>query len=617
MKSLVKLQFINNLTLWKKLIIIMITLFLCIIIVALNLTMRLNNSYFENIIRITDTSLSQLRGNLEGRLKDWSSVIDALIDNRSFTHYMGQSFDSDYDAYAFYTETIAPFIESMERSNPVESLSVYSDNTTVKISRITNNVIQNLDKEDWFDKRSLSSNGFNWAMANRGNFLNKKEYLCCYKLKYLDISGGSEYMVYTAFIDQDRIYNLLSEESKDKYTIVILDDNNQIVCCSKKELAGKNINDLEKSIGYSGNLLKLKNNTMTEINNVKYLYKLAEISNSKLSIHNWKIVYMVPAGSIISGRAKIWISSIAICVLCFIVSIVLILFVSENITSRIHRLINEMKRVRDGKFDIDVPVSGKDEIGVIEFNFNEMLSRINILIKKVYEADLKIKDIEIKDQKTQKMMMEAEIISLQSQINPHYLFNTLETIRMELIIRKQRELAAIIKAFAEGFRTYVKNDHGIHMLYQEMQILQNFIMVQKFRYGDRVSFSIQIDESLYNCIIPKLVVQPLLENAAFHGIEPKPGGGFVDIIAFRLENSLIVQVYDNGIGIEKEDLKILNDIIYNKEDKFYGGKTGEYSALRNVHNRIQLFYGQYYGLSIESVKNEFTRIKLVLPFNLG
>ena len=223
------MTFINNLTLWKKLTIVMATLFLSIIIVGLNLTMRLNKSYYDNITRLIDTGLGQMRGNFEGRLYDWASVVDTLIDNRSFTQYMEQNFNSDYDAYSLYRDTVAPFLESMESSKPVDFIRVFSNNTTVRMSGITNHLIHNLDREEWFDKSSLSNGGFNWTMTRLGNFSGYRNYLCCYKLKFFTINPDSKYMVYTVFINTDKIYDMLLEESKSGYFIVILDNNNRII----------------------------------------------------------------------------------------------------------------------------------------------------------------------------------------------------------------------------------------------------------------------------------------------------------------------------------------------------------------------------------------------------
>jgi two-component system, sensor histidine kinase YesM len=607
----------NNLTLWKKLTLIIVALFLSIIVIGVNLTSRMNREYFDRIINITDTSVNQLKGNLVERLKDDANVIAALIDNKPFSNYLSKTFASDYDAYALYIDTVDPLLRSLEQSNTIRSFGVYSNNATLRISHITNNLVQDLDKETWFDKRSLSSGGFNWVVVDRASSQDARKTLCCYKTKILNYSTENEYLVYTAFIDQDKIFSLLSDQSADAYSIVVLNESDRIVCCSDADLTGQDVSAFARSIGYDGDLLALDNNSVTEIGKESYLYKMAAIDDGSLSIRNWKIVYLLPADAILSGRNQIWVSSLIVCLLCFMASVALILLISNNITSRIHRIIHEMKSVMGGRLDIVVPVTGKDEIGVIESNFNDMLQRINALITKVHEDDLTIKDIEIKNQKAQKMMMEAEIISLQSQINPHYLFNTLETIRMELVVKKQRRLAEIVKAFAEGFRTYIQNDQGVHPLHQEIRILQNFIKIQEFRYGDRMAFQIRIDENARDGLVPKLTLQPLVENAVFHGIEPKPEGGRVEIHVFRQEDRLLAEVFDDGVGIDEKDLKALNEIIYRTEDDSGTESPGRYYALKNVHNRIVLLFGPDFGLTLESVKNEFTRVRLVMPFLSG
>ncbi|MBP1996078.1 sensor histidine kinase [Paenibacillus eucommiae] len=605
----------NNISLWNKLIVIFIILSLSIFIVGFNLTARLNRSYFENTINLTDTSLNQIKNNTIGKLNDWAKIIPIMINNKSVTQYINQSFQSDYEAYDSYMANIAPFLEIVNAENSVDYIKIYSNNPTIRTSMLTNNQISSLHNEPWYNESSISKYGYNWGLTKLGSFGQTPYYLNIFKEQFKDKSSKELKSVYAAFVNELKLFKLISEEAKVGNIVIILDKDNHILSSTERSMVGKTINDFELSIGYSNKLLAVHSNTIIKVNKKQYLFKFTTIDIDELSIADWKIVYMIPAESILSESKFIWYSSIFLCIICFTVSSLLVMTVSKNITTRVHALITKMRTVKEGNFDTEIDISGNDEIGVLERNFNDMVSRVSLLITEVYESDLKAKNAEIKHQKIQKMMREVEIISLQSQINPHYLFNTLETVRMELVIQKQRELADVIKAFADGFRTYVHDERKIYMLNDEMKLLQNFLLVQNYRHGNRIRFKVDIDESLYNCRIPKLILQPLLENAVFHGAEPKAGNSLVEVRVFRTANDIIATVYDNGVGMDNDEINRLRERIYGSEENENSWSNGGYSALRNVHSRISLMYGLQYGLSFESKKEEYSLFKINLPFS--
>jgi two-component system sensor histidine kinase YesM len=163
---------------------------------------------------------------------------------------------------------------------------------------------------------------------------------------------------------------------------------------------------------------------------------------------------MLPADQIISSINSIWISSILLCFVCIAFSLIIIFIISGNITKRIARLIDSINMVWRGNYKITAEPSGNDEIGYLESNFYKMIQKIDTLINEVYEASLNIKDAEIRQQRIEMEKKEAMIIGLQGQINPHYLFNTLETIRMNLVLKGEREIARIVKLFAKSFRLH-------------------------------------------------------------------------------------------------------------------------------------------------------------------
>jgi two-component system sensor histidine kinase YesM len=291
------------------------------------------------------------------------------------------------------------------------------------------------------------------------------------------------------------------------------------------------------------------------------------------------------------------------------------LLVTNNIVKRMNNLIATLKKVRSGLFHSSISVSGRDEISALERYFNETISELNALIQENSDANSKVMQTELRNQRLLNMNREAEIIVLQHQMDPHYLFNTFETIRMELVRSDSRELAGFVRAFADNVRASLYAGDVMYALGDELNLLNDFIIVQKFRYGDRMIFEISVDPSLLDCRIPKLSIQPLLENAVFHGVEPALGQRSIQIAITRSSDILTVRVHDDGQGIDQQRLTELRDIIYQDEDAARKALNGKCSALRNVHWRSILIYGPDFGITIDSRKGEFTETTLRIRYS--
>lgn len=360
-------------------------------------------------------------------------------------------------------QKISPFIRRLRDDEGDVHIKIYSNNKSIWHSVEISNTLEDLKKQTWFNNEvTLGINTIKWTAAENIEGKPSKKYFGCYKiLRSLDNPNGISGVI-SVFFDETQLYSLISEEKLAGKVIFLYNNNNQIITTTERELLFGNVNDLVFNSNES--ILDIKSDSRVKYNNNEYLFFKTSIDENKLFINGWTLAYLIPANDTLEGIKRIWTSSLLLCLVCIVIALILIMLISKNITGRVLNLIKKIKSSIDNNFLVGTGVSGKDEIGALEKDFIDMMNKIRELIDEVYIADLKIKDSEINYQKIQTEKRKAEIISLQTQINPHYLFNTLETIRMSLVLNNDKKNADIIAAFAESFRQCIDNKKDIYTI---------------------------------------------------------------------------------------------------------------------------------------------------------
>jgi two-component system, sensor histidine kinase YesM len=279
-------------------------------------------------------------------------------------------------------------------------------------------------------------------------------------------------------------------------------------------------------------------------------------------------------------------------------------FFSARLLRPVRHLQHSMKLVEQGDFAVRARLTGRDEIGQLAGSFNAMVGEIDRLVKEVYETRLRERD--------------AELAALQSQINPHFLYNTLETMNMLALERNAYELSDLATNLGRLLRYTVDKKEQQVFLRDELQFVEAYLQIQSLRYGDRLQVEISVDPALENCLIPRLILQPLVENALLHGIGA--GRGTVRIGAtVHDEDELRLSVEDDGAGITDAKIADLERQITaggTSSGKHGFGATLHGFALPNVHGRLRLLYGEPYGLHISRLQPTGSRFELRLPFVL-
>lgn len=270
-------------------------------------------------------------------------------------------------------------------------------------------------------------------------------------------------------------------------------------------------------------------------------------------------------------------------------------YIPESISKPINNLVEVTEKISKGDLSVRaVNIDADTEVGVLSESMNSMIDKINLLLEQIKEEQIHIR--------------EAELELLQAQINPHFLYNTLDAIVWLAEGGKQKEVASMVKSLSQFFRISLSRGRDSISLSEEIEHAGSYLEIQQFRYRDILTYDIDIPEEYRSCILPKITIQPLIENAIYHGIKTKRGGGRIRIYAKSEDENLAIYVEDNGMGMSEERLdEVMNGI--------RSESPGEHSiyGLYNVNERLRLKFGNEYGLSIESEYGKSTTVKILIP----
>lgn len=318
-------------------------------------------------------------------------------------------------------------------------------------------------------------------------------------------------------------------------------------------------------------------------------------TSNKIPLTNWILISAIPNSDVYNINSLYIFSFITSIIFCSILFIILYKLFINRIFNPINYLIANMEKSNIEKnLTSNLTYNRNDEIGILVNSYNEMKGRINDLINLNYKNKIEQKDLELKQ--------------LQNQINPHFIYNTLESIHMMAELNDDEETSIMAEYFGSIIRYSMNRKINTVKLKEELTIIDNYIYLQKIRFDQLFTIQNLVSEDILECEIIKMIIQPLIENAIYHGLSDCSSNGKIIIQGQKIGNELLLTISDNGIGIDSETLKDLNEYINDKNNKFRG------IALRNINRRLKLHYGEQYGLEIFSVLGSGTSMVLTLPY---
>lgn len=306
----------------------------------------------------------------------------------------------------------------------------------------------------------------------------------------------------------------------------------------------------------------------------------------------WTIVSAIPMENISSGRKEINQLILGVGAACLLLALIVSFLLSRSITRHIFQLAKTMRRIRSGQMQVRSPYQSKDEVGYLSEGFNNLMDRMEALMAENVEK--------------QRTKAEIEFKLLQSQVKPHFLYNTVETIISLIKLGLGKQAIQAAQYMANFYKISLSNGNDIILIGEEMRLTESYLEIQQLRYVEYMEYTMEIDNEIMSYSIPKLTLQPIVENAIYHGLKLKKEKGIIRISGRRNGNQLEIEIYDNGAGMHKNQIKAIMDGT-SVPDEING------FGIRSVSNRIRMLYGERYGLLVESEYGVYTKIIVVLP----
>lgn len=381
-------------------------------------------------------------------------------------------------------------------------------------------------------------------------------------------------------INEKELANIYSDEIMGKQgNFFIVDGDNRIISSIDKDRLGQELNfnlGTDTKMGYF----------QTVFDEQDYLVTYYLIDGL-----NYKLLNLVPLKELLKENTVIPKTMLEVAGISFIVCVLIAFLFSIKVLGPLKNIRLQMKKVENEDFDVQVNFKGNDEIAMLGRSFNKMSAKLKELINQVYITKIKQK--------------EAELSALQTQINPHFLYNTLDTIYWMCRMEKAFETSKLIEALAKLFRLSLNNGRELILLRDEVAHLENYLIIQKKRYGDAINFRFFVEEDLLTSTVVKLILQPLVENAIIHGIEKKEGTGNILVTIKRVSENIIYEIKDDGNGI---DVNEINQLLAGIGDSNRG------FGIKNINDRLKLYFGEQYGIQFSSENGEGTTVTVIQPY---
>lgn len=374
-----------------------------------------------------------------------------------------------------------------------------------------------------------------------------------------------------------------SAESK----ICILDSDNQIIFSS--DALTKAENGFIQTLG-----LEAGSSQIRGLEGEKVL-----VSSKMMDNIDWRIIDLTNLSEINSDQIRLTRIVVLILSVCMTMALLAAFFLSRYISSPITKLVASMRTVKGNNFDISIKYNKKDEFGYLIRQYKQMIGQIKNLIEKLYISDLNKQHAEL-------LAKDAQLRFLQAQINPHFLYNTLDSINMYAIKYNAPVISDMINSLANFYRYSLSKGRAIITLDEEINHTHSYLEIQSKRFGSKLRYSIDIPREFRRKRIVKLVIQPLVENSILHGFDHEKGELEITISARQTEDKIVILITDNGVGADVEELNRLLDSAEPMDHSF---------AVRNVHQRLQSTFGEAYGILYTRNKPEGITVEVRIPNN--
>lgn len=588
-------QLFNNINLRQKLFISnTLVVFIPIMIAGVFLTSEFRQMALDNAVEQMDQNVDRVLKRTMEALKVPIDISGKLLVDTQLKDLVGTRYESALEATISY-RSYYEFNNNLKTYEELSQFRFYVDNPTLLNSWEIVPLDESVASTFWYQRAVEEDGRIGWYYVEDPMKYKPSTLSMVRKMEFFNTFT---YGVLVIDINTSYLNSILSQES---FETMIVDSNRYIVAAGNPELAGR---PLDESI-YSSNIATLTDGIHDlRIDGIDYKVVIEDY-RPELSYNSLKIISIFAVDTIVQEANKIGMLGLSAMGTSIVVAIFLIYGVSTWMSRRLMKLKTQINKVASGNLQTTLEVDGTDEIGVLSRQFNAMVRNINMLMAEVEESNRQKHAVERK-QSEMKLKMMA------SQINPHFLFNALESIRMKAHISGQPQIAQTVKLLGRLMRKNIEITGNDIELMDELDMVRCYLDIQNFRYEDRLQYSMEIDPQAEKVKIQPLIIQPLVENAVIHGLEGMVEGGMVTIKASLTEDRLLIEVCDDGVGMGEGKLQELRELLEHP-DRVEGSDRPHRIGLINVHERLRLSYGMSYGLSIDSSPNHGTCVRFFVP----
>lgn len=588
----IKSQFIR-LTIARKVYLTNISIVATLIIIFVFLVNNATKDIIvSNAIEASIQNLDLVSENLKGlvdRVDDISKVIAA---NGDVQVALSSVYIDENDQFEAETELSQTLNNIIEPRSTVSSVVVYGQNGQLfSTSRIRRSLID--------PAQTLSSPPYESAIQKQGALIWKNTH----PIQYEITSSGQTVNVFTMLravlsteyantlgivelnVNQKTISTAYTPATKDSTRKFIMVSNEGIVVSSSDEAdLYSDVSQLDyfkwaKVNNRSGAVYKISGNDyVVTINQFRQL--------------NVMLIGIIPLDELTADSSKLSAFLFIIGLAFILIASIMTVIITQTITRPISRLAQIMEDVGQGDLEVRVPVSSNDEVGILTEKFNQMIGKISDLMDNIFDDQIKKRKL--------------EFMALQSQINPHFMYNTLDSICSLAQMGRDKDVFDMTKSLSMFYRSVLSKGRSIITIKEEIDNVKYYLTIQKIRYFDKLEYKIDCDPLILDSFIVKLSVQPLVENAIYHAIKNKTGMGMIEITGKTLDDQIVISVRDNAGSF---DMSKVPDILNNRMSVSEGNGFG----LTNVNERIRLNFGEQFGLRINCEENVYTQVDIVLP----
>lgn len=522
--------------------------------------------------------VKQVNSSIELYIKNYEEIIYYISINPNIIHFLTSGKEAD-------TQDIQE-LQLYEKQNPsiIGIMIASTDNryASRKLERISRDPLSN---EDWF-KNAINNVGTLQLISNpigrniriQEAFITGKQVVSLSKA--IVDADGQPIGVILIDIDSTVFEQIIEDTIIGKTGFVFLQDEKGDIVYTKRNDIVYHIRPEIIKNGKNGETIQIKENKF------KVMWFNSDMTK-------WRVVGVFSLKEALEPVARIQMSILIVTLVVVMLSFIASFYQSKTITKPIAKLKNLMEHVEDGELDLRFTSMYDDEVGQLGKSFNNMLDSMKALIDLVYQEQMKKR--------------EAELEIFRAQIKPHFLYNTLDTIHWLIKENKNEDAIKVIKALTRLFRISLSKGKEYIRIDEELKHVESYLTIQQVRYEDKLDFAIHCNEKIKNLRITKLILQPIVENAIYHGIKQLEEKGMIHI-NIRIEDEIIIAtVHDNGIGISEEEVIRINKVLTHEIPR-----ENEY-GLVNVNEKLRLSFGNHYGVTIDSVLNKGTTVTLRHP----